>query len=544
MLALFKDNPNATGIWVKTGSVSNVAVLDCDNEETVAFWRKRLGPVLDRTARVKSPHGWHFWFWLNGPTFSDWSQTQEQLAEGVKFTVRCESGGIMAPPSHDGAYSWEQDLAEVQQMPTALGKPTSMNGQGSTSRSELAGLLDNPPAPGGRNDWTTKVAGHVFKHMPEPQGRAVMQFINANIPDPLEVAEAEKVVGSILRAEGAKEPVADRLSIKRARLLSVASLRDLPEQEPLIYAGKNPALYKRTVALFYGEPGSFKTFMALGWALTLALRDIGVLFIAAEGAYGLDKRVAAWRRANHVSEAQLEGRFMVYPDVSDMRSNEEMEDWASIVREDGYGLVVFDTLHRNTPGADENSSRDMGVAFRGADLIRKAGEKVGTTVTMIHHTGKDGLDYRGSSALEGDPDTLLKVVKSGDAVTLYHEKHKDAPQWPPVRYTTEAVGASLVLHEGEAGPETFPLFQWGLEESSNAARLFQALSSRSSSERVSAGVLEKMVGKPRSSVNLALKQLRGLGLVDSSGSGQATRYFLTDLGREVASSSIFQPSTS
>ena len=53
-------------------------------------------------------------------------------------------------------------------------------------------------------------------------------------------------------------------------------------------------------------------------------------------------------------------------------------------------LIVFDTLARLIPGADENSSKDMGEVIRAMDDLRRRFDE---TVLPVHHTGKY-KDYR------------------------------------------------------------------------------------------------------------------------------------------------------
>jgi len=84
-------------------------------------------------------------------------------------------------------------------------------------------------------------------------------------------------------------------------------------------------------------------------------------------------------------------------------------------------------------GGDENSARDMGLVIANADRVRKA---TGAAVLLIHHTGKSGDSERGSSALRGACDTMLKVVGDRDKLVLRCEKQKDAPHFSdiPIRF--------------------------------------------------------------------------------------------------------------
>ena len=84
-------------------------------------------------------------------------------------------------------------------------------------------------------------------------------------------------------------------------LLTRSALRQLPKPEPLI----DNVLDQGTVALLYGKWGTYKSFIALDWAASVATgrawqgrptEQRRVLYIAAEGAFGLNGRIDAWEQ--------------------------------------------------------------------------------------------------------------------------------------------------------------------------------------------------------------------------------------------------------
>jgi predicted transcriptional regulator len=74
-------------------------------------------------------------------------------------------------------------------------------------------------------------------------------------------------------------------------------------------------------------------------------------------------------------------------------------------------------------GGDENSAKDVGKAIAGADRLR---QEFGCAVLLVHHTGKNGDQERGSSALRAAADAMLKLTADDGALTLSCEKMKDA----------------------------------------------------------------------------------------------------------------------
>ncbi len=139
----FRQHPKANAIWVKAGHLSRVVILDVDTPEGLAWWRSVLGDLLDKTACVLTPSGgWHFWFRLENGGFRDWANTAGQLALGIKFTVRCETGGVIVPPSNGGKYRWERNLTHLQPAPDALRKPM-VEGRG--ERLDLGYIFNGVP---------------------------------------------------------------------------------------------------------------------------------------------------------------------------------------------------------------------------------------------------------------------------------------------------------------------------------------------------------------------------------------------------------------
>jgi AAA domain-containing protein len=250
----------------------------------------------------------------------------------------------------------------------------------------------------------------------------------------------------------ANPPEPTRAEQFAAKLLTVAALLTMEPPEPLI----GDLLAHNSLAVLYGPPGSYKTFVALDWALCIAgglpwqgrgVRAGPVLYVAAEGSAGLGARVEAWVEG---FRADPPARFRAYPDTVNLREAGQRDTLAEWATTDRPGLVVFDTLARSMVGGDENSARDMGELIDGAEQVRAAS---GATVLLVHHTTKDGTSIRGSSALQGAADSLVEAKADGRLVTLSCAKQKDAASFEPVRLRAEPValakGSSVVLRAFE-----------------------------------------------------------------------------------------------
>jgi RecA-family ATPase len=224
-------------------------------------------------------------------------------------------------------------------------------------------------------------------------------------------------------------------------LLGPGDLENLPELSWLI-AGILPA---NALGVLYGAPGVGKTFVALSMALSIAAghswcgklsKSGSVLYVAAEGVFGLKLRVQAYQGRHRIDAKDI--RYLGH--VFDLRLATDINKFISTLEAANFrpDLIVLDTLARLIPGAEENSSKEMGEAIRAMDSLRRAFK---ATVLVIHHTGKDGQLERGSGALRGAADVMIKCSASGDRkeVLIKCDKMKDAEPFRPMAIGLERV---------------------------------------------------------------------------------------------------------
>ncbi|NTT26274.1 AAA family ATPase [Pseudomonas aeruginosa] len=239
------------------------------------------------------------------------------------------------------------------------------------------------------------------------------------------------------------EPIEPRA---RRRFLNVNDLKALPPPRWLVPG----LLVEDSVAAIYGAPESGKSFLALDIAMAVAggvdwhgrrVTDGGVLYVAAEGASGLGKRVRAWEIDRGIDV----GTFPLWLDHGEINLAAERDGGvrafvSDVVEELGpLRLVVIDTLNQTAAGADENSAKDMGRYIASMKRIR---DETGATVVVVHHSGKDpGKGMRGSSSLLGAMDTTVEVIRDKEmrAITVTVHKQKDAEREPPMRFNLERV---------------------------------------------------------------------------------------------------------
>ena len=232
------------------------------------------------------------------------------------------------------------------------------------------------------------------------------------------------------------------------------------------------------VGVLWGDPGSFKSFIALDLALCVATgRDWHGLqvkqgrtwLLAGEGHAGTERRVRAWRHANCPELSDLSDlsdqffhtpRALLISESDGTATNQVRELVKTIEAGNVPSVVVVDTLARAMSG-DENTSRDMGAFIRALETLvnacRLAGQPV--CVILVHHSRKDGGVYRGSSSLRGAADFEFEVQRSAPGGTkgfncdIECHKMKDFRQPEPKKFVAEEVVLGTVIDN------------WGIETS-------------------------------------------------------------------------------
>ena len=173
----------------------------------------------------------------------------------------------------------------------------------------------------------------------------------------------------------------------------------------------------RGLAVLFGASGSGKTFIAIDMAYAIA-RGVAwrgnrtakgrVLIVAAEGSRGMSKRLKAYADYYDLDPNEVDIGLLVVP--PNFLLSEDVTDLAgAIAASGGADVIIVDTMAQVTPGANENSSEDVGLALGNARALEDATEAL---IVMVDHSGKDASKgVRGWSGKRAAADAELEALK-------------------------------------------------------------------------------------------------------------------------------------
>lgn len=185
------------------------------------------------------------------------------------------------------------------------------------------------------------------------------------------------------------------------------------------------------LAVVYGASGSGKSFAVLDMVFAIArgeswrgrkTRQGRVAYIAAEGAEGFRKRLAAYAQQHRVDLTGVPMTVLnAAPNLMELKDAKDLA--AGVLASGGAQVIVVDTFAQTTPGANENAGEDVGLAL---GHCKRLHELTGALVVLIHHSGKDASKgARGWSGLRAAADAEIEVLREGDQRSLRLSKNKD-----------------------------------------------------------------------------------------------------------------------
>lgn len=215
---------------------------------------------------------------------------------------------------------------------------------------------------------------------------------------------------------------------------SAGEFLDKDIKEPRVLLG--PFLREGYSCMVWAQTGVGKTWFALSVALAVsgggsflgfeATAPAKVLYVDGEmGEFSLQDRLSNLTHAiDDLDVEAMRRNLMLCPRMSQKPLTEfpslEQTRWQeSLVQravEDGIECVILDNLTTLCALEDENSA----TAVQPVNELVKMLKQAGIAVILVHHSGKTGETYRGSSALAAIYEVIIGMTAPEDAVAVDH----------------------------------------------------------------------------------------------------------------------------
>ena len=298
------------------------------------------------------------------------------------------------------------------------------------------------------------------------------------------------------------------------QLLDVDGLATIQAAVPLV----EDWLMTNSLAWLGGKPGHAKTFVAIAFGCCVATgtpwhghraTQGRVLYVIAEGASGLGRRVEAWAIDHGTRPADI----VFLPVPVQLLEPVDVQAFSQVLADLTPALVIIDTQARVTVGAEENSSRDMGRFVETLEGLRRA---TGACILIVHHEPRVGEHLRGSTALDGGRHHRPEDPQDGPVVTVENTKQKDHEESPDLMLALTPLADSCILsHEGVG-----LLSQLTASENELLTVLWDSFGTGGATKTE----LKEASDMPKSSYYRPINALVSKGKVVATKEGRSTRY--------------------
>lgn len=238
-----------------------------------------------------------------------------------------------------------------------------------------------------------------------------------------------------------------------------------------------PYLEHNAIVVVYADYGAFKTFTVVDWALRVALglpalghqwptTPAPVIVISAEGR-GLAQRLRAWCIRNFPDQQfqDVLERALLYCIEHPVNLSDPCSALALIAAIEALsivpGLVIVDTMSRNSDGTVEESTASAGAYLAVIDQTLRG--RFRCSVVLTHHVGHGEKGrMRGPIVLAANTDTLIRIERPDKAerlATLTVERMKDCEPPPPQGFR------AAVVELGESDVDGQPITSLAIEAS-------------------------------------------------------------------------------
>jgi hypothetical protein len=213
-------------------------------------------------------------------------------------------------------------------------------------------------------------------------------------------------------------------------VLTVAQLYERAQAVEWAVKGLIP---ERGLGFFFGASGTFKSFIALDYALHRQYgmqwlgrrtKQANVVYLAAEGGAGLIRRIQAWHKARKLDWKECGLRVVIVPLTLRTQAAELRAAITQVC--DQVGDLIVDTMSQTFSG-NENDNAEVAEWLRIIGIELRDGLKC--TVSVVHHTGHAATERpRGASAILANSDFAFGIFRDEKQMlaTIEFMKVKDA----------------------------------------------------------------------------------------------------------------------
>ncbi len=466
----WKDRPNAN-IGIITGRISDLVVLDVDTKrggDAKQIHESCPTPFIARTGGG----GYHLYYRF--PSSGDYRNSTG--SDGVD--VRAEGGYVVAPPSRHRSgnpYEWAQadESRKPGRAPTAFLKQRLHERNGTSPREPWMRDLLQGVDQGQRNEACSRLAGYYINKMSTSATIDTLLAWNKLNSPPLLESEIKTVVESVRRTQRRREPnIIPVHKIGEDELLSLTPLKQFMAKfgdVSVDWLVEN-WLPDRTIGMFVAAPGSYKTWMLLDIAVSVATgtpmfgqlpvaRAGPVLVFQQEDWHGSVAQRIALIACNRLGIKQAKQkprpddfRFSIPPDIPiyfhenrqfRFDNEEAMIMLAERVEQIEPRLVILDPLY--SAGGTEDFMASMANSMF---VLKDLRDEYGCSFILAHHTKKinsnlpirrkgeplqiERQDLWGSQFLNAFIETGWQVRRDDMPHTLQIQRHfkvqEDAPR--------------------------------------------------------------------------------------------------------------------
>ena len=224
-------------------------------------------------------------------------------------------------------------------------------------------------------------------------------------------------------------------------LIPFGKLEDLPLPP---YAIDRYPIYERGLNLIYGLPGVGKSFIAVDFLGHVAASnpDKAVIYVAPEGWSSIPARWKAWC----LNYGKTPENILLMRQSLRVTNARQLEAFKDEIAELGLDVhfIVFDTLARAMVGDNENDTREMNLFIDTLDHMR---DELDCGMLLVHHVNKLG-QLRGSTALDGALDSIIRVNKEDSQLVLHNRqdkggKNRHRPEADPIYLNLKTVEVQM-----------------------------------------------------------------------------------------------------